>query len=432
MRCPFELRDNPRHRKAIRRLALLVALLGLCYLLLLNLPKRSYEAVDFLGYWAAASLSAHRQNPYDSLSMLALERQQGWQAGEPVYSWNPPWLRVLLIPLGLLPFRPAVALWFPVNPLLIGTSVLLVWDVVNPREKHRCAALPLLAAFLFSRTLHTLLEGRINSLVLLRCASFLSLASRRRDYLAGATLALVTVKPHLAYLLLPGVLMLVLLRRRWRVVVGFLAFLLVLLSIASYLSPTWLQSHSALFSVPASPSLGSQRAAPTARGLVRLSLGLDIGLWLSAACLAGFLTFVGSRRRELTLPVPVGVSSIAGLPTSPFGWSTDQVLLLIPIVVALAWTRTLPAQDRWIAALVLLLTYAYALGAWLVSDREIVSLPVPLMVGLLWAYVRRNALPGARMISKILPGRRQAAERQTTNSCEATWSVAVGESFAPE
>lgn len=397
-----ELTDNLRHRKAAGRVALLVALLGLCYLLLLNLPTRIYEAVDFLGYWAAANLLAQGENPYDTQAMLEVQRQQGWQATEPVYSWNPPWLQVLLIPLGLLPFRAAAALWFLVNPLFIGASVLLVWDTVNLREEHRSAAVPLLAAFLFSKTAHTLLEGQINTLVLLGCASFLALASRRRDYLAGVALALVTVKPHLTYLLLPSLLMLLLLRRRWRVVVGLCAFLVLLLCVSSYLYPHWPQSYFALFGVPASPSLGTPRATPNARGLVRHCLGLDVGVWLSAVCLAGFIILIWSRRSELTLPEIVSLSLIVGLPTSAFGWSTDQVLLLIPIVVALSRMRTLRFRDKSITALLLLLTYAYALGAWLVGCRELAFLPLPLMVGVLWAYVHRKALPRERMASKIL------------------------------
>jgi len=100
----LELTSNLRHRKAAGRVALLVALLGLCYLLLLGLPTRVYETGDFLGYWAASNLLAHRQSPYDPDALLSLERQQGWQADDPVYSWNPPLLHALLPPLlvGLL------------------------------------------------------------------------------------------------------------------------------------------------------------------------------------------------------------------------------------------------------------------------------------------------------------------------------------------
>ena len=428
MRGRFDRRNTVRRWRAIGQVAGLVALLGACYLLMLNLPTRVYEAGDFLGYWTAANLLAHRQSPYDPEAMLALERQQGWQGDDPVYSWNPPWLHVLLIPLGVLPFRPAAALWFMVNPLLIGASVLLVWDTVSPLGERRRAALPLLTAFLFSRSLHALLEGQISTLILLGCACFLSLTCRRRDFLAGAALVLVTVKPHVAYLLLPSVLLLVLLQRRWRVIVGFLASLLFLLSLASCLYPHWLDAYSRLFDVPASPLLSTQYATPTVRGLVWTALGLDIGPWLSVICLAGFLILIWLRRRDLTLTVTASLSLIVGLPTSAFGWSTDQVLLLIPIVQALSWTRNLASKGRWVAALSLLLTYAYALSAWLVSYRDIAFLAVPPMVGLLWGYVYRAALPGTRMTDKIPLGDQQAKDLQQPQNGETFKSATVGES----
>jgi len=420
MKHPLERGNNSHRWKAIGRPALLVALLGAGYLLLVNLPTRVYEAGDFLGYWAAANQLAHGQSPYDPEALLTLERQQGWQSDEPVYSWNPPWLHVLLIPLGVLPFRPAAALWFVINPLLIGASVLLVWDTVSAREVRHLAALPLLAAFLFSRTLHTLLEGQINTLMLLGCACFLAFTSRRRDYLAGAALVLVTVKPHVAYLLLPSVLMLVVVERRWRVIIGFLAFLLSLVSLASCLYPQWLETYSRLFDLPAYPLLSTQYATPTVRGLVWTSLGVDIGPWLSVICLVTFLALIWSRRGELTIPVIVSLTLIVGLPTSPFGWSTDQVLLLVPVVLALSRIGELPTKAQWIAALSLLLTYTYALYAWLVNYRDIAFVIVPLMVGLLWAYVYRTALRGAQMTSKIPPGGQRPTELQTPDSREAS------------
>ena len=415
----FDRWNTVRRWRAIGQVAGLVALLGACYLLVLNLPTRVYEAGDFLGYWTAANLLAHRQSPYDPEAMLALERQQGWQGDDPVYSWNPPWLHVLLIPLGVLPFRPAAALWFMVNPLLIGASVLLMWDTVSAGGEHRHAALPLLAAFLFSRSLHAVLEGQVNTLVLLGCACFLALTSRRRDSLAGAALVLVTVKPHVAYLLLPSVLMLVLLQRRWRVIVGFLAFLLSLLFLASCLYPHWLETYFRLFDVPASPFLSTQYTTPTARGLVWASLGLDIGPWLSVICLVVFLILIWLRRRSVTLPTIASLSLIVGLPTSTFGWSTDQVVLLLPIVQALSWTRNLTSNERWIAALSLLLSYTYALCVWLVGYRDVAFLAVPLMIGLLWGYVYWTALPGARMTGKILLGAQQSTKLQEPQNHEA-------------
>jgi hypothetical protein len=237
-----------------------------------------------------------------------------------------------LLPLGALSFRQAAALWFVVNPLLIGVSALLMWDVVSQRRGLAQVGLVLLAAFLFSRSLHALLEGQINTLVLVGCTSFLTLALARRDLLAGAALVLVTVKPHLAYLLLPSVLLIGLLRRRWRIIIGFSACLTILVLLASWLYPYWGEAYLSLFDVPASPLGATAYITPTVRGFLN------------------------------------------------------------PILQIAAWMPKLTAREKRIARLSLVFIYAYALWIWLVSYRDVAFLALPVMVGLLWAYTYRKVL----------------------------------------
>lgn len=358
--------------------ALLIITVATVYILLLRSPTRVFEATNFLGYWAASNLLAHRENPYDQEALLAPEREQGWQGAEPVYSWNPPWLHLILLPLGALSFRQAAALWFVLNPLLIGLSALLMWNVVSQRRGRAQLGLALLAVFLFSRSLHALLERQVNTLVLLGCAGFLTLALARRDLLAGAALVLVTVKRHLAYLLLPTLLLIGLLRRRWRIIIGFSACLILLVFLASWLFPYWGEAYLSLFDVPASPLGTTAYITPTVRGFTKALANFDVGAWPALICLTSFLILIPLRGRDLSLPTVAGLSFIVGLPTAPFGWSTDQILLLLPILQ--------------IATLSLVFIYAYALCAWLVSYRDVAFLALPVMVGLLWAYTYRKLL----------------------------------------
>ena len=382
----------PGRASAVFLIALVIITVATLYIFLLRSPTRVYEATDFLGYWAAANLLAHQENPYDHEALLALEREQGWQGDEPVYSWNPPWLHLILLPLGALSFRQAAALWFVVNPLLIGVSALLMWDVVSQRRGLAQIGLALLAAFLFSRSLHALLEGQINTLVLVGCASFLTLALARRDLLAGAALVLVTVKPHLAYLLLPTVLLIGLLQRRWRIIIGFSACLTFLVLLASWLFPHWGEAYLSLFDVPASPLGATAYITPTVRGFLKALANFDIGAWPAVICLTSFLILIPLRGRDLSLATVASLSLLFGLPTAPFGWSTDQILLLLPILQIAAWIPKLTARDRRIAKLSLVFIYAYALCVWLISYRDVTFLALPAMVGLLWAYTYRKVL----------------------------------------
>ncbi len=369
-------------------IAVLILTVATLYLLLLKSPTRVYEATDFLGYWAAASLLAHQENPYDQEALLALQREQGWQALEPMYSWNPPWLHLILLPLGALSFRQAAALWFVLNPLLIGLSALLMWNVVSPRRGLAQIGVALLAAFLFSRSLHALLEGQINTLVLLGCASFLALALARRDLLAGAALVLVTVKPHLAYLLLPAVLLIGLLQRRWQIVIGFSISLMVLLLLATWLAPDWGQTYITLLNVPASPLRTTSYITPTIRGLVLALTGFDSGGWLAVVSLVIFVALITLRGRNLDVPTIASLSVIVGLPTAPFGWSTDQILLLLPILQIIASMRTMERAHKCVIASSLALVYAYALWVWVVCYRDVAFVILPPAIGLVWWYAR--------------------------------------------
>lgn len=388
----------------------LIAMLALIYALVLSMPTRVYEASDFLGYWASASLLAHRQNPYDQIAVQSLEQEQGWAGDSPVYSWNPPWLHVLLLPLGLLPFRPAAALWFVAGPLLIGASAILIWDTFAPRGRPVQVALALSATFLFSRSLHAILEGQVNTLILLGCAAFIALSFRNRDALAGAALVLATVKPHVSYLLVPGALLVSALRGRWRIISGFLASLILLVVVATCLFPQWVEAYLHLFDVAASPLGTTGYMTPTVRGLLRAGAGLDIGIWPSVVCLAVFLVLLWLRGREFSLSAIVGVSLIIGLPTAPFGWSTDQVVLIIPILQSVIWSLDLPVPQRRAVAASLLLIYAYAILVWLVSYRDVAFVVVPPMIGLVWGYTYSKASPGSLTTIGIRSGRQHPAE----------------------
>lgn len=403
------LDSKPLYRKLLTAgsIAALLAVVVALHLLLLRLPTRVYEATDFLGYWAAASLFVHGENPYDQDALLALERDQGWAGADPMYSWNPPWLHLILSPLGALSFRQAAALWFVVNPLLIGVSALLIWDVVSRRTGAAQVALVLLAAFLYSRSLHAVLEGQVNTLVLVGGAAFLSLALRRRDFLAGAVLVLVTVKPHLSYLLLPAVVAASVRWKRWGILASFGAALSVLVLLVTVLFPAWPEAYLSLFQVAASPLEPARYVTPTFRGFLLAHTNFDIGAGLAVVCLGSFLAFIALRAHDLSLPTVASLSWIVGLPTAPFGWSTDQIVLLLPIVQILSWMPDLTTRQRRIGTLALVFVYAYALWMWLASYRDAAFLAVPPMIGILWGYTHWTVSGKPRPQA---PGRPESAD----------------------
>jgi hypothetical protein len=364
----------------------LIVLLAVSQVYLLRSGTRAFEGQDFLAYWSTASLLAHGQNPYDQDSLLALEKQQGWPGSAPFYSWNRSWLHLILLPLGALPFRQAAALWFVLNPFLMGLSALLIWHAISPRRGLGIVALVLGTTFLFSRSLYALLEGQINTLALLGCAGFVALAVHRSDLLAGVMLALTTVKRHLSYLLLPALLWTCLARRRWRAVIGFRGCLVLLLLVVTCICPSWGQTYFSLLRVSASPLTAELYTTPTIRGILLAGRGVDIGAWGALACLVVFMTLIALRGRSLDLPTVVSVSIITGLPTAPFGWSTDQILLLLPLLQIAGWLPSMPPKRKRTVAFSLILLYTYAMWVWLVRYHDWAFFILPPAVGLLWGF----------------------------------------------
>jgi hypothetical protein len=149
---------------------------------------------------------------------------------------------------------------------------------------------------------------------------------------------------------------------------------------------------------------------PTVRGLLRAGIGLDIGIWPSVVCLAVFLVLLWLRGSELSLSAIVGISLIIGLPTAPFGWSTDQVVLIIPILQSVIWSLDLPVPQRRTVAASLLLIYAYAILVWLVSYRDVAFVVVPPMIGLVWGFTYSKASPGSLTTARIHSGCQHLAE----------------------
>src|ERR1019366_2891480 len=65
---------------------------------------------DLAQYWAAAHLVA--KNPYSSVLVTQFERSAGIVAsGAPIVMRNPPWAMVFVLPLRLLNYQSAFALW---------------------------------------------------------------------------------------------------------------------------------------------------------------------------------------------------------------------------------------------------------------------------------------------------------------------------------
>jgi hypothetical protein len=291
----------------------------------------------------------HGQNPYSADNILQVQREAYPDLGYPMYSWNPPWLGALLLPLGALPFPQATTTWLLVNLLLIAASSLGIWWLFDGHRSPSFLWIALPIALLFAQTLTVLDTGQITTFVLVGVVGFLVAFKLERDILAGAFLALVTVKPHLVFLWLPLVFLWTLEKRRWHVWLGFGLALTILLIILTTLFPSWPRAYYAILNSPP-----TNWVTPTLGGLMVIVRGENWTRFLGLVFLPGAVVLWWKTRHCSPELITAGLLPIS-LALAVFGWSYDQILLLLPIIATVVSLvrRELPTREMWITAALL-------------------------------------------------------------------------------
>jgi uncharacterized protein len=192
---------------------------------------------DFVEYWASGHQLAHHANPYDGNTILALERSVGYPSGIPVLiMWNPPAALLLVLPLGFLPPTAADLLWLLLLIACLVASVRMVW-IMHGCPKNQLHWL----GYSFAPALVCLGAGQVSIFVLLGLVLFLRL-HRSHPFLAGGSLWLCLLKPHL---FLPfGIVLLVwaIITRSYKLLGGTAIALGISTAVAFILDPlVWVQ-----------------------------------------------------------------------------------------------------------------------------------------------------------------------------------------------
>lgn len=278
---------------------------------------------DYVEYWSAGKLFVHGDNPYSSSMIFALEKSRGLVNGEPLIMLNPPWALFMVAPLGFFPATGALVLWI----VATAGSVLLSIFVLDVPPKHRTIA------FLFAPVLATLTMMQSSPFLLLGFSLFLRF-HRSRPFLAGASLLLMAIKPHLFLVFWAVVLVDCLYRRRFAILAG-LATALALASAAPMLVvPHVWQDYLALMHGAA---LG-QNLFPTLPVLIRLWINPKLA-WLELVPVGmGMIwgvVFYWRNRHRWNWRQNGMLVMLVSVFTSPYGWVSDQAVLL-PVVVSAA------------------------------------------------------------------------------------------------
>ena len=340
---------NLLHRRVERRLWLLLALAGGLALLWLRKsalygPGFGFAGShDFIEYWSAARLLWHGGNPYDPATLLAVERAAGWPEPQPLLMWNPPWTLVLVLPLALLPFGLATVVWLLLRLGLVLGSGVLLWRYFAPGDGRYWIGLALAAGFVPG--LFALQMGQISPWLLAGVVGFLWAERSQRDVLAGGALALLMIKPHIAYLFWLAALGWAWWSRRRGVLMGWLAALIAASGLVLLFAPDIFTNYLA---AAARPPL--YWATPTLGTWLRLFFGLE-RRWLQflpslVGGLALLVWWFWRRRRLWRWEAVAAPLLLASASTAAFGWSLDQVVLLPAVVDLVGRLRTAPTARK--------------------------------------------------------------------------------------
>ena len=318
---------------------LFIITLGIILAIFIPLFSPDKGRVDLLAYWSAAHIYASGGNPYSQAEMGQLERQTDPErfAKSDILSnaWSPPWLILIMLPVGVLPYTIAIPVWIFCNTLLIGVSLLLTWKICVGNRPSRGILVVYLAGFLFVETLTYLAIGQITSLVLLGIVLGIWLLDRNLDFLAGIAFLLTTIKPHISYFFLLLAFIWVIQNRRWKVLVGFLISALISMLVFWITNPDWIIDYLTLLN-----NLPFSRLYLSTLGDF-MSVKFKLSIFNYSALLLVFLVkpLLQLLKAEGWMTA-TNLALLISIPLSPYGFNFDHVVILPAFVQLIAWASS--------------------------------------------------------------------------------------------
>ena len=304
---------------------------------------------DFIEYWTATRLLLEGRNPYSPPDLLAAQRALGWTQAEPLMMWNPPWTLSFTLPFGLLDYETAQFAWFFSHVLILFPGSRLLWTIYGGTAGN--SSYGAIAAFTFAPVYFALLLGQIGPLVFLGLIGFLVGAKRKASVLAGVSLTLAAIKPHLLYLVWLALLLWIFKERNWRLAIAFAVSGIAVAAVpVLFQRDIYLQYFQLLEGGgPTRPLEWATPALGTALAQLFSIPGAWIR-WLPGVLGAAWLVWYWPRRypdwdwlSELPLLLVVSIA------TTSFVWTFDHVVLLPAVVHGAVWISLCRAKNAKVA-----------------------------------------------------------------------------------
>lgn len=325
----MSIRKHPIYSYLIAT-ALVVGLVILFLLAKYSVTQEKWLAIDdYVEYWAAGKLNITGGNPYNPAELLPLQYQAGRHTGVPVIMYNPPWMLAIAMPFGTLDYALGRIIWLLLSISITIACSDLIWIMYGGPIYKRW--LGWLIGFSFVPVLDCLRVGQTGIFMLLGVVGFLYFQHQRGDWLAGACLALLAIKPHIFFLFGIAILFWCIQYRRWIILSSAISVLAFATLLAWAVNPSVFQQY--LYTTTHYPL--DEWATATLASVFRIFLAADIFwlqfvlpvigiIWLSIYWLKHRSNWNWLSQAPLILLISVC--------TSAYGWTFDQPALLVAIL----------------------------------------------------------------------------------------------------
>ncbi|GAB4441958.1 MAG: hypothetical protein Kow00120_10670 [Anaerolineae bacterium] len=379
-------------------------------------------ANDFYSRWSGArSFWLEGLDPYGDEASLAIQigiyGRPVVEGEDPGYFAYPLYTVFLIAPLAPLPYAWAEAIWIVILEAALIGAMLLLADLFGWRPPLWLMAASLVWTLLFYPATRGLFLGQPGLAVYFFEVLALWALARGHGALAGAALALSTIKPQMGFLVVPALLLWGLWARRWRFVAAFAGVWGVLMALSFLALPSWFGSWlDQLAQYPSYTAIGSPLWVLTHLYLTFLGPTGEGAITVVLLILLAWVWWGQFRRGRDFLWVvclTLTITHLVALRTA----TPHFVVFIIPLVF---YFKVLTSADRrrgsWA---VLLIEAALFVGMWALFlttvqgrfEHPIVYLPLPFGMLLLLLATRKLWRDRAPRVVGQLAGARAPAER---------------------
>jgi hypothetical protein len=359
---------------------------SICLVLIVAAYAFSRPLSDFVEYWTSAHLLIAHQNPYSLPNALEVQQTLGWGEPFPLIPLNPPWVLVLIAPLGLTnSYALAWLLWVAILTCAVAASSRMLMDVyfgelripdISDSGKLRC-----LMAFTFYPTLLSIKFAQTAPLLLLGIAGFLYFEKKGRFVLAGIFLSLTLVKPQLVILIWLALVLAFWRRHLLQILIPAMAIIATLTAIAMFLDNQIFRQYWEIIRGPYAQVYPSGMMA-----IFRRALGGRNTFWLQFLLpvigIAWLAAYWWRHRWDWNWGERVPMLVTVSMFTTAWGWLFDQALLSVPIIaLAAQYARAMGVIPRNPVILYTALNILLILAAMFSSPWSFV--PAPVLVAVL-------------------------------------------------